>query len=68
MCFWIVDNIHRFMQCAPKSFTRFSILRADAGIGRISADSCTCLLPHNMAGVMQHSPAAAGPPASAGCA
>ena len=28
-------KIYIFMQCAPKSFTRFSSLRADAGIGRI---------------------------------
>ena len=36
-------KIYIFMQCAPKSFGRFSSLRADAEIGRISSDFCTSL-------------------------
>ena len=45
-------KIYIFMQCAPKSFGRFSGLRADVEIGPISADFDTAYRPPNMAGVM----------------
>ena len=40
------------MQCAPKSFGRFSSLRADVRIGLISTDPNTAYRPPNMAGVL----------------